>query len=311
MCDHMDRHTPKGNVSLGASCPQRYLLKAMMFTHASPFTCCWVYVSGYIISLDRSLSRSLSPFPVSGTHTLFCPNVVSSLIHACIISSYFVASSNPLLFFPYFIHSSHFPLLPSFSPPSHIFITMVSTSTTTCQIKLKWHTFFMWIKSSSSSAQRKRSTTKNNTQCCGFCGHHSNNQQPPPVIDDEAWKPTPRRGSKSSNTSDASAGTASTSWSTSSKPIMSLLFRRRASASAPEMEEIDRERERIEEMYALAMDEVCNKEECYSLFFVHSSIITLISLILRRILKGHHTMKVIASRRMKPLITVQPLLCSF
>lgn len=230
----------------------------MMFTHASPFTCCWVYVGGYIISLDRSLSRSLSPFPVSGTHTLFCPNVVSSLIHACIISSYFVASSNPLLFFSlYFIHSSQFPLLPSFSPPSHIFIAMVSTSTTTCQIKLKWHSFFMWIKSSSpsSSAQRKRST-RSNTQCCGFCGHHSNNQQPP-VIDDEAWKPTPRRGSKSSNTSDASAGTASTSWSTSSKPIMSLLFRRRASASVPEMEEIDRERERIEEMYAFAMDEVC------------------------------------------------------
>ncbi|CDH56688.1 predicted protein [Lichtheimia corymbifera JMRC:FSU:9682] len=133
---------------------------------------------------------------------------------------------------------------------------MVSTSTTTCQIKLKWHSFFMWIKSSSpsSSAQRKRST-RSNTQCCGFCGHHSNNQQPP-VIDDEAWKPTPRRGSKSSNTSDASAGTASTSWSTSSKPIMSLLFRRRASASVPEMEEIDRERERIEEMYAFAMDEL-------------------------------------------------------
>lgn len=118
MCDHMDRHTPKGNVSLGASCPQRYLLKAMMFTHASPFTCCWVYVSGYIISLDRSLSRSLSPFPVSGTHTLFCPNVVSSLIHACIISSYFVASSNPLLFF-----SLLYSLL-SFSPASFFFATI-------------------------------------------------------------------------------------------------------------------------------------------------------------------------------------------
>lgn len=108
----------------------------------------------------------------------------------------------------------------------------------------------MWIKSS--SAQHKRST-RNNTQCCGFCGH---NQQHAVIVDDEVWKPTPRRGSKSSNTSDASAGTVSTTWSTSSKPIMSLLFRRRASASAPEMEEIDRERERIEKMYALAMDEL-------------------------------------------------------
>lgn len=296
MCDHMNRHIHPRVICL-CSLPPTLL---MMFTHVSPFTCCYVYVGRHIISLDRSLSRSLfpfSPFPVSGTHTLFCPNVVSSLIHACIISSYFVASSSPLLFlllytpliFPCFLLFRH----------HYHFYTMVSTST--CQIKLKWHTFFMWIKSS--SAQHKRST-RNNTQCCGFCGH---NQQHAVIVDDEVWKPTPRRGSKSSNTSDASAGTVSTTWSTSSKPIMSLLFRRRASASAPEMEEIDRERERIEKMYALAMDEVCKN---HILLFFKCSYVILNSLILQRIHKDHHIMKEIASQHMKPLITVQLRSCS-